>query len=47
MGTSIVERRSSSERNNKDEYTDYYNKANMGYFNDMSENGIVFYMKEV
>lgn len=45
MGTSIVERRSSSERNNKDEYTDYYNKANMGYFNDMSENGIVFYMK--
>lgn len=46
MGTSIVDRRSSSERNNKDEYTDYYNKANMGYFNDMSENGIVFYMKE-
>lgn len=47
MGTTIVERRSSSERNNKDEYTDYYNKANMGYFNDMSENGIVFYIKEV
>ena len=46
LGTTINERRSSTERNNKDEYTNYYNKANIGYFNDMSENGIVFYIAE-
>lgn len=44
MGVTMTERRSSTERNNKDEYTNYYNKANFGYFNDMSENGIVFYL---
>ena len=46
LGTTIDERRSSTERTNKDEYTNYYNKANIGYFNDMSENGIVFYIAE-
>lgn len=44
MGVTMNERRSTTERNNKDEYTNYYNKANIGYFNDMSENGIVFYV---
>ena len=44
MGVTLKERRSTTERNNKDEYTNYYNKANIGYFNDMSENGIVFYI---
>lgn len=44
MGVTLKERRSSTERNNKDEYTNYYNKANIGYFNDMSENGVVFYI---
>lgn len=44
MGVTLNERRSTTERNNKDEYTNYYNKANIGYFNDMSENGIVFYI---
>ena len=47
LGVTINERRSTTERNNKDEYTDYFNKANIGYFNDMSENGIVFYLEEV
>ena len=47
MGVTLNERRSTSERNNHDEYTNYYNKANIGYFNDMSENGIVFYLEEV
>ena len=47
MGVTLTERRSASQRNDKDEYTNYYNKANFGYFNDMSENGIVFYLKEV
>ena len=47
MGVTLNERRSPSERNNHDEYTNYYNKANIGYFNDMSENGIVFYLEAV
>ena len=47
MGVTLKERRDTTERNNHDEYTNYYNKANIGYFNDMSENGIVFYLKEV
>ena len=47
MGVTLDERRSTSERNNHDEYTNYYNKANIGYFNDMSENGIVFYLEAV
>ena len=46
-GVTLNERRSTSERNNHDEYTNYYNKANIGYFNDMSENGIVFYLEAV
>lgn len=46
MGVTMNERRSATERNNKDEYTNYYNKANIGYFNDLSENGIVFYLAE-
>lgn len=44
LGVTINNQRETSERNNKDEYTNYYKKANMGYFNDMSENGIVFYI---
>ena len=47
MGVTITERRGATQRNNKDEYTDYFNKATYGYFNDLSENGIVFYVKEV
>ena len=47
MGVTMNDRRSTTERNNHDEYTNYYNKASIGYFNDMSENGIVFYMEEV
>ncbi len=46
MGTTINNRRSSTERNNKDEYTDYYSKANIGYYADRSENTIVFYAAE-
>lgn len=46
MGVTITERRGATQRNNKDEYTDYFNKATYGYFNDLSENGIVFYVKE-
>lgn len=34
-------------RNNYDEYTTYANKINRGYFNDMSENGMVFYISDI
>lgn len=44
LGVTLNNKRETTERNNKDEYTNYYKKANMGYFNDMSENGIVFYI---
>lgn len=46
MGVTLNNRRGTTERNNKDEYTNYYSKADIGYFNDMSENGIVFYIAE-
>ena len=44
MGTTINNRRMTSERNNKDEYTDTFSKANIGYFYDGSENIAVFYI---
>ena len=47
IGTTINQPRTTTERNNKDEYTNYYNKANIGCFNDLGENGIVFYIAEV
>ena len=43
LGSTIDNRRMTSERNNHDEYTDYYQKANIGYFADPSENLVVFY----
>lgn len=46
IGTTINQPRTTTERNNKDEYTNYYNKANIGCFNDLGENGIVFYIAE-
>ena len=46
IGTTINEPRSTTERNNKDEYTNYYNKATIGCINDLGENGIVFYIAE-
>lgn len=46
MGTTINNRRVTTERNNKDEYTDTFSKANIGYFYDGSENIAVFYIKD-
>lgn len=43
LGTMIDDERTVAQRNNLDEYTTYARKVNRGYFNDMSENGIVFY----
>lgn len=46
MGTMIDKPRSPVERNNHDEYTNYYNKVNRGYFNDLSENAVMFYIAD-
>lgn len=42
LGLTIDNRRSKSAYNNDGEYTNFFEKADMGYFNDLSENGIVF-----
>lgn len=44
LGMMIDRRKITTERNSKAEYTNYYNKVTRSYFNDMSENGIVFYV---
>lgn len=46
IGITIDKPRTVSQRNNLAEYTDYVAKANRGWFCDMSENGVVFYMAE-
>lgn len=44
IGTTVFEIETSSQRNNKDRYTDYFAHANIGYFFDPSENFVVFYI---
>lgn len=46
LGMMIDRRKISTERNSKAEYTNYYNKVTRSFFNDMSENGIVFYVAD-
>lgn len=46
MGTTIDKPRTPTERNNHDEYTNYYYKVNRGYYNDLSENGVLFYIAD-
>lgn len=46
LGITIDNRRSKSTYNDKGEYTNYFEKADMGYFNDLSENGIVFVVSD-
>lgn len=47
MGVTIDKRRTKSIYNPKDEYTNYFMKAEMGFYNDLSENGVLFYLEEV
>lgn len=42
LGTTMYDIRVSTDRNNRDEYTNYTSRANIGYFYDESENGVVF-----
>ena len=46
IGVTIDNRRTRSIYNPKDEYTNYFGKAEMGFYNDMSENGVGFYIAE-
>ena len=46
LGTTVYEIEQSTERNNKDRYTDYFAHANIGYFFDPSENMAVFYIAD-
>ena len=44
MGVTVNNKRTKSIYNPREEYTNYFYKADIGYYNDMSENGIVFYI---
>lgn len=47
MGVTVMNRRSNTFYNPKKEITTYFEKAEIGFFNDLSENGIVFYVEDV
>lgn len=42
IGTTAYNVRTTTDRNNDGEYTNYSHKCDIGYFNDMSENGVIF-----
>lgn len=46
LGAMIDRKSAATERNSRAEYTNFYNKVERGMFNDMSENGIVFYIAD-
>ena len=47
LGITVDNRRTTTAYNSKDEFVNYFAKADIGYYNDMTENGIVFYLAEV
>lgn len=47
LGVSNLDRRVTSQYNGKGEFFNNWYKADAGYFNDMNENYVVFYVKEV
>lgn len=46
LGVTIKDRFVASDRNNRERYTNYTNGATIGYFNDLSENCVVFIIAE-
>lgn len=46
LGVMIENETTETQRNPRDKYTDYYHDVERGLFNDMSENGIVFYIAD-
>lgn len=47
LGVMVQNETSETQRNPRDKYTDYYHDVERGLFNDMSENGIVFYIADL
>lgn len=47
LGVMIESESTETQRNPRDKYTDYYHDVARGLFNDMSENGIVFYIADI
>ena len=47
LGVSNLDRRVTSQYNAKGEFFNNWYKADAGYFNDMNENFVVFYVKDV
>lgn len=47
LGVMMESESMETQRNQRDKYTDYYHDVARGLFNDMSENGIVFYVADV
>lgn len=47
VGTTINDKRTTSFHDPHNEITNYWDKADLGYFRDMSENGVVYYLGEV
>lgn len=47
LGVMIENETTETQRNPRAKYTDYYHDVERGLFNDMSENGIVFYIADV
>lgn len=47
IGVTVDKRRTRSIYNPKDEFTNYFIKAEIGYYRDMTENAVVFYIAEV
>lgn len=46
LGATINRKKTTTEYNGRSEYTNYYTKIERGLFNDMSENGVVFYIAD-
>lgn len=46
VGVTVMEDWSGADRNNRERYTNYTFGANRGYFNDLSENAVVFYIAD-
>lgn len=46
LGATINAEFAETQRNPRSQYTDYFHKVERGLFNDMSENGIVFYIAD-
>lgn len=47
IGTTLKDERTATVRNERGGYTNHYKQGTLEYFNDLTENGVVFYVAEV